>query len=128
MARGIGAVVFVVSLIFSITILGGIGYYSSMGVNMDVSERNEDVKKAAQQLSGIGFGEGRSSSILQGPLAAVMPAVGILQAFTAIILNTSGVLQLLYGLPKVAADLIEIFARIAMLVTLAFVIRSGSPV
>jgi len=126
--RGIGAVIFVSSLIFSLTILTSVGYAAALGTNVDPSTQNADVQAAAEQLQGIEFGEGRSGSILQGPLAAVTPVVGILQTFVAVIGNTSGLLQLLYGAPPVAANLIEILLRIAMLVTIAYVIRSGTPV
>lgn len=128
MARGIAAAIFIASLIFSTTILSGIGYASSLGVSADVEGQNEDVQRAAEQLDSVEFGEGRSSSILEGPLAAVMPVVGIIQTFTGIIGNTSGMLQLLYGLPKVAADTIETMFRLAMVVTIIYLIRSGSPV
>jgi len=128
MARGVAAFVFIGSLILSMTILGGMGYYADLGVDVDAAGQNADVQQAAEQLDGIEFGEGRSSSILQGPLAVVTPVVGIMQTFTAVIGNTSGVLQLLFGLPPVAADAIELLFRIAMLVTLVYLIRSGSPV
>lgn len=128
MARGIAAFVFIVSLIFSMTILGGLGFYASSGVNLDASAQNKDVQRAAEQLDGIEFAEGRSSSILEGPLAAVTPVISIVQTFTTVIGNTSGVIQLLYGIPKVAADTIELMFRIAMLVTVVYIIRSGSPV
>jgi hypothetical protein len=130
MARGVAAFVFVGSLILSMTILGGVGYYASLdaGVNTDLSGQNADVQAAANQVENITFGEGRSSSILQGPLAVVTPVVGILQTFTAVLKNTSGLLQLLYGLPPVAADQIEVLFRLAMLVTIVYLIRSGSPV
>jgi hypothetical protein len=130
MARGIAAFVFVGSLILSMSILGGVGYYVSLGtgVDVDASSSNADVEAAAGQVGNITFGEGRSNSILQGPLAVVTPVVGILQTFTAVLGNTSGILQLLYGLPPVAADAIELLFRIAMLVTLVYLIRSGSPV
>jgi len=128
MPRGIGAFIFVVSLIFSMSILGGLGFYATLGITVDVENSNEDVAAAAEELNGIEFAEGRSSSILQGPLAAVTPVVTIFQTFTTVLFNTSGVLQLLYGLPKIAADTIELLFRIAMLVTIAYVVRSGSPV
>jgi hypothetical protein len=128
MARGIAAFVFVGSLIFSMTILGGVGFYAALGVDVDASGQNADVQAAADQLDGIEFGEGRSGTILQGPLAVVTPVVGIIQTFTGVLGNTSGMLQLLYGIPKVAADTIELLFRIAMLVTIVYLIRSGSPV
>lgn len=128
MPRGIGAFIFAVSLILSMTILGGLGFYALMGIDVDTAGQNQDVQRAAEELDGIEFAEGRSSSILEGPLAAVTPVVSIFQTFTTVIGNTSGVIQLLYGVPKVAADTIELLFRIAMLVTIAYVIRSGSPV
>jgi len=126
--RGIGAFVLVLGLILSMTVLGGLGYYASLSADLDVTGQNADVQRAADQLSGISFGEGRSSAILQGPLAAVTPVVGIFQTFTTVLGNTSGVLQLLFGLPKVAADAFELLFRMAMLITIGYLIRSGSPV
>jgi|GEM_PF-3429384 len=128
MPRGITAFVFVVSLVLSMTIVGGVGYYSSIGVEVDTESQNEDVVAAADNLDGIEFGEGRSDSILEGPLAAITPVVGIFQGFTTVITNTSGLLQLLYGLPATVADTIEVFFRLAMLVTLIYLIRSGGSV
>lgn len=128
MPRGIGAFVVIVSLIFSMTILGGVGFYAQLGVDVDAEGQNEDVQAAAEQLDGISFAEGRSNSILEGPLAAITPVVSIFQTFTTVIANTSGVLQLLYGLPPVAADTIELMFRLAMLVTMGYLIRSGGAV
>lgn len=123
MARGIAAFVFVTSLIFSMSILGGLGFYASMGVEVDASTHSADAERAADSLDGIEFGEGRSSSILEGPLAVVTPVVDVLNTFVTVLDNTSGVLQLLYGLPPVVADTIQSMFRIAMLVTLAFMVR-----
>lgn len=126
--------IFIVALTMSMSILGGIGFYASMGVEMSVEGQNEDVQRAADQLGGpdsdedgISFAEGRSSSILEGPLAVVTPVVEIFQVFTAIVGNTSGVIQLLYGMPKVVGDTIEVFFRLSLLVTILYLIRSGSP-
>lgn len=119
---------FVVALVLSMSILGGIGYYSSIGVEIDPDSHNDDVVAAADNLDAVEFGEGRSDSILEGPLAAITPAVGIFQGFTTVVTNTSGLLQLLFGLPAIVADTIETFFRIAMLVTLVYLIRSGGSV
>jgi len=125
----IAAFVFVGGLILSMGILSGVGYYAQLGdIDVDKSNANSDVEAAAEELDGISFGEGRSNSILEGPLAVVTPVVQIFQTFTTVLLNTSGVLQLLYGLPAVAADTIELVFRLAMLVTIGYLIRSGSPV
>lgn len=128
MARGIAAAMVLVAMILSMTVLSGLGYYAELGADLNVEGQNEDVVAAAEQLSGIGFGEGRSDSILQGPLASVVPAVGLFTSFVTVIGNTSGVLQLLFGLPPVVADNIETFARLVMLVTALYLVRSGSPV
>jgi hypothetical protein len=114
----------------SMTILSGVGYYSSLGTahDLDASGSNEDVTSAAQELNNITFAEGRSNSILQGPLAVVTPVVRMGQTFTTVLRNTSGVLQLLYGLPAIAANTIELLFRLAMVVSMIFLIRSGSPV
>lgn len=130
MPRGIAAFVLVASLVFSMTILGGVGFYGLLGedIDLDAETQNADVQAAAEELSGISFGEGRSSAILQGPLAVVTPVVGILQTFVATIGNTSGILQLLFGVPPVVGDTLETLFRIAMLVTVVYAIRSGSPV
>lgn len=128
MARGIAAAMVLVAMILSMTVLSGLGYYADLGADLNVEGQNEDVVAAAEQLSGIGFGEGRSDSILQGPLASVVPAVGLFTSFVTVIGNTSGVLQLLFGLPPVVADNIETFARLVMLVTALYLVRSGSPV
>lgn len=128
MPRGTAAFVVLAALVMSMTVLSGLGFYAEMGAEVDVSGQNEDVQAAADQLSGIEFGEGRSSAILQGPLAAVVPVVRIFQSFTTVLGNTSGVIQLLYGAPKIVADQIELLFRIMMLVTIAYAIRSGSPV
>lgn len=124
--RGIGAFVVISALVLSMTVLSGVGYYATLGTEIDAESQNDDVVAAAEQLDGVTFGEGRSSSILEGPLAVVVPVVGIFQTFTTIITNTSGVVQLLFGVPKVVGDSIELLSRLVMLVTIAYLIRSGS--
>jgi hypothetical protein len=128
MPRGTFAFVVVASLVLSMTLLNGLGYYALMGAEIDVSGQNKDVQAAADNLDGIEFGEGRSSAILQGPLAAVVPFVRIFQSFTTVLGNTSGVVQLLYGVPPAVADPIEVVFRLMMLVTIGYGIRSGSPI
>ena len=128
MPKGIGAVIVLVALILAMTVLGSMGYYAALGADLDVESQNQDVQDAAESLSGIGFGEGRSDSILQGPLAAVVPAIGIFQTLTTILGNTSGVVQLLFGVPAAVGDAIQVFARLVMVVTAVYLLRSGSPV
>jgi hypothetical protein len=129
MAKGISAAVVLISLILSISILSGLGFYADLDAgSIDAGSQNEDVVSAADQLDGVNFGEDRGSSILQGPLAVVVPVINMAMAFVTVIGNTSGVLQLLFGVPKVAADALELFFRIGMVVTIIYLIRSGSPV
>jgi len=54
--------------------------------------------------------------------------IEILQTFTTVLSNTSGVLQLLFGVPAVIADTVELFLGIAMLVTIAFTIPGGADI
>ena len=127
-ARGISAFIFLVSLVFAMTILSGVGFYALVGADLDVSSQNQDVQNAADQLGEQSFGESRSSSILEGPLATVAPFIDILQTFVTVIGNTSGVIQLLYGIPAIVADQIERLFKLSMLVTIAYAIRGGTPV
>jgi len=135
--RGIAAAVFAGSLILAVTMLTGVGYFASLGnVQIDAGSQNDDVREAAETLgvnnsdsgSGIGFGEDRSNSILEGPLAVVTPVVDIFMTFVGVIGNLSGFLELLFGLPNIVAETIELFFRIGMVVTLIYLVRSGSPV
>lgn len=114
---------FLTSLVFSISMLSGLGFYAKMGVEASAETQNEDVQAAAENLDGIEFDEDRSSSILQGPLAALVPAMEILMSLVTILSNTSGVVQLLFGASAIVGDTIELFFRLTMLITLAFVIR-----
>lgn len=129
MARGIAAFVFVTGLVFALTILTGVGYIANVdGLTLDGESYNDDVQSAADQLSGIQYQEGRNSAILQGPLAVVVPVVDLFLTFQTVILNTSGLLQLLFGLPAVVADTLQTFFQLALVVTIGYLIRSGSPV
>lgn len=130
MAKGIGAVVVMATLILALSVLTSVGYVAGLDSDLavDVSSQNADVQQAAEQLTSVEFGEGRSSAILQGPLAAVTPVVRIFQTLQAVLLNTSGVLQLLYGAPKPAADAVQLIGQIAFVVTGIYLIRSGSPI
>lgn len=124
--RGVGAFIAVTALIMSMTVLGGMGYYAKLGADIDDESYNQDVQDAAEELNSIEFGEDRSSSILEGPLAAITPVVGMFQAFITVLTNTSGVIQLLYGVPKVVGDTVELLFRIGMVITLGYLIRSGA--
>lgn len=129
MAKGIAAAVVLIALILSMSVLSGLGFYADLNAGeIDADSHNDDVVAAAESLDGVEFGEDRGASILEGPLAAVVPAIDFALTLKTVLANTSGVLQLLFGVPAVAADAIQTFARIAMLVTFIYLIRSGSPV
>lgn len=123
MGRGIAAFVFMTSLILAMSVLSGVSYYEELGAELDPDTANDDVVAANDALSGIDYNEDRSNSILQGPLAAVVPVVGILQTIKAVVANTSGVLQLLYGIPPAVADPIETIFRLAMGLTIVYLAR-----
>lgn len=125
MARGMAAAVFIIALVSSMSILSGLGFYALLGVSADVEGQNEDVEQAAKELEGINYDEDRSSAILQGPLAAVIPVIDILLVFKTVIGNTSGLVQLLFGAPVIVADTLETFFRIALLVTIVYGIRGA---
>jgi len=127
--RGIGAAVFIVGLILSMTILSGVGYYASLGdVEIDADKHNDDVVAAADSVGNTSFAEGRSGSVLEGPLAVVTPVVRTFNLLVTIVFNTSGIMQLLFGLPAIAADTIQLVFQLSMAVTLLYLVRSGSPV
>jgi hypothetical protein len=124
--RGVGAMMVITALIMAMTVMSGIGYYADLGADIDDDSYNEDVQNAAEELNQTSFGEDRSSSILEGPLAAVTPIIGMLSTLATVITNTSGVLQLLFGAPKVVGDTIEVLSRIAFVITFAYAIRAGA--
>lgn len=129
MARGITAAIFVVALISSMTILSSIGFYAQLGhgIEVDPETHNEDVVDAAAALGDVDFGEDRDPSILEGPLAAVIPGVDTINLLTTIIGNTSGVVQFLFGAPEVVGSAVERLFQISLLITLAGLVR-GAPI
>lgn len=127
--RGVGAAVVIVSLVLSMSVLSSLGYYALLGDRQyDVSGQNEDVQRAASELRNISYGEGGGNAFFEGPLAAVQPAVDMLSTLRTVVFNTSGVMQFLFGLPAAAADAIATVFRLALMITMAYLIRSGAPV
>lgn len=105
--------------------LSGIGYYAELAVPEDVEGQNEDVQSAVEDLGGVTYDEDRSSSILQGPLAVVVPFVDGLMVIKMVLGNTSGLLQLLFGVPAAVADPIETLFQLAIGVTILFGLRGA---
>lgn len=125
MARGIAAAIFLASLVLSMTVLSTLGFYSQMGTEIDVDGQNEDVKDAAAALYDVDYGEDRDPSILEGPLASVVPGTDMLITLRTIVGNTSGVVQLLFGAPEVVGDTVQIMFQLALFITIAGFIRGA---
>lgn len=116
MAKGIAAAMGIVALILAMSVLGGLGFYN--GIAMEVgSDANDDVQQAQEEMINQ-EPEDRGSSALEDLTTAAGTTLSVLGQ---IIGNTSGVLQLLLMLPPELADAIQTFIRITFGLTfLAF--------
>lgn len=119
MAKGIAAFVVVLSLIMSISILSGLGFYSSMGVDYSDSA-NDDVREAADALVGQEATDSGSGSALEDFTSS---AATTLASAWQVIANLSGVLQLLFGLPAALTDTLQTFFLMVFGITFAAFIR-----
>jgi len=117
MSKGISAFIVMLTITMSISILGGLGYYSNMHVNYQAGY-NSDVQTAANAFMS------QSATNTGGNLFNdfTVGASNTLNIAWQILSNTSGVLQLLFGIPKKAAGMFQYFFQIVFGVTfLAFV-------
>lgn len=119
MAKGTAAFVVMLAVTMTITMLGAIGFYAELGVDYDGSDHNADVENAADALVGQ-EAQSTGSSLLEEFTASGGNA---LQVGWQVLSNTSGVLQLLFSVPKTAADLVQTFFQIMFGVTFAGFIR-----
>lgn len=113
MSKGIAAFVGVLAIILAISSLSAIGYYDSLNVDYDDPSANQDVQDAADALTNPEATDTGGTALVEfttGPANA-------LRAASAVVGNTSGVLQLLIGLPKSVADDIETFVRVIFFIT-----------
>lgn len=119
MSKGITAFYIVLSLIVALSVLGGLGFYSS--INLDYSDTgNADVEAAADALVGQEATDRSGGSVLQDFTTAGATAIA---TGWQVIANLSGILQLLVMLPEVLADAIERVWQITFGLTFAFFIR-----
>jgi hypothetical protein len=119
MSKGITAFYIVLALIVSLSVLGGLGFYSS--INLDYSDTgNADVEAAADALVGQEATDRSGGSVLQDFTTAGATAIA---TGWQVIANLSGILQLLVMLPEVLADAIERVWQITFGLTFAFFIR-----
>lgn len=113
MSKGIAAFVVVLAVILSIGTLSAVGYYDSLKVDYDDPSANQDVQDAADALTSPDATDTGGTALVEfttGPANA-------LQASWAVLSNTSGLLQLLIGLPKSVADPIQTFFQVIFGIT-----------
>lgn len=118
MSKGIAAFVIVLSVIMAISMLSGIGYYSELRVNYDAGY-NDDVAAAADVLVGQEASNTGSSVFTDFTVGGA----NALRTAWQVLANTSGVLQLLFGLPPAVADPLERFFQLIFGLTFAGFVR-----
>lgn len=126
MAKGIAAFVIVTALIMSMSILSGVGFYSSLALDysssvQDCSEaNNEAVCNAADALIGQEATDRGSGSALEDFTSS---AGTTLATGWEVLANLSGILQLLFPLPAVLTDTFQLFFQVIFGITFAGFIR-----
>lgn len=119
MSKGIASFVVILAVIMSISVLAGIGFYDSLQVNYTGDQHNEDVQAAADAMTNQ-----ESTTTGTNPIEDFTVGAGTtLSAAWQVISNTSGVLQLLFGLPQGVAEAMQTFIRIIYGITFAGFIR-----
>jgi len=103
MSKGITAFFIVLSLILSLSMLSGLGYYQSLGVSYEDSAR-DDVQSAADALVGQEASDKSGGGVLQDFTTS---AGRTLATGWQVIANLSGILILLFGIPSVVAGSIQ---------------------
>lgn len=119
MAKGIVAFVVVTALVISLSVLAGLGFYSSLGLNYSASA-SDDVQAAGDALVGQEATDRGSGSALEDFTAS---AGTTLATAWQVIANLSGILQLLTPLPALLTDWVQRFFMIAYGITFAGFIR-----
>jgi len=119
MAKGVTAFFVVVAVILSISTLSGLGFYQTVGAEFSNSS-SADVRNAADALIGQEASDQSSGSVLEDFTTSA--GTTLATAFE-VLANTSGILQLLLGLPAALADQIQVFFQLVFGVTFAAFIR-----
>jgi len=104
MSKGPVAFFVVTSLVLSMSMLSGLGFYSQLGVSYQDSAR-DDVNAAADALVGQEASDKSGGSVLQDFTTS---AGRTISTGWQVIGNTDGVLILLFGLPGVVAGTIQL--------------------
>lgn len=119
MAKGIVAFMIVVALTLTISVLGGIGFYAQLEVDYSDSANNA-TENAAEAMTGQTASDQSGGSVLQDFTTS---AGRTLSVGWEVVKNLSGILQLLFGLPKALTDAIQTFWVMTYSVTFAAFIR-----
>lgn len=118
MAKGVVAFYVVVSLIVSISLLAGGGFYNELGLQYDDSA-NQQVESAVDTFTGQEATDRSGGSVLQDFTTS---GATTLAAGWEVIKNLSGVLQML-GIPKIVADALQTVFLLTFGITFAAFIR-----
>lgn len=119
MSKGIVAFIVVIALTLTISILSGLGFYQEMGLSYS-DDANEDVKSAADALVGQEAGDQSKDNVIEDFTTS---AGKTLSSGWQVIANLSGILQMLFGVPTVLADTLQLFFQVTFGITFAAFIR-----
>jgi hypothetical protein len=119
MAKGIVAFVVVICLILSMSILSGLGFYKTMGLEISESA-DADVQAAYDSMVGQEATDQSGGSVLQDFTTS---AARTLSTAWQVIANLSGILKLLFGAPDVVANQLQIFFMLTYSISFAAFIR-----
>lgn len=103
----------------AISIMSGLGIYAELNVSYSNSS-SQDVQNAADAMIGQEATDQSGGSVLQDFTTS---AAQTLSTIWQVLANTSGVLQLLFGVPAVLANQIQLFFQIVFSITFAAFIR-----
>lgn len=121
MAKGTMAFVFMLALISSISILGGLGFYADLGVDYSDSGYDKDTQAAADALVGQEASNTGSSVFTDFTVGAA----NSLSIAWQVLANTSGVIKLLFSAPDVVAQNLQTFFQIMFGLTFAGFVRGA---
>lgn len=119
MARGqnVLAILFIFGI--AVSMLSGIGFYASAGLN-PTSGVSDDVEKVNESVGGAQDAQGGGG---EGFLGFTSSTVKSLTAGWMLITSTSEALQVFFGLPEAIADGLELFARFTFGMFILMIIR-----
>lgn len=119
MAKGIAAFVVVLAPVLAISVLSGVGYFDTWNVDYGGTGADADVQAAVDALTNQQATDRGGSAIVEFTTGSA----NALQSAWQVISNTSGVLKLLFPVPDVLANTVQIVYQIAFGITFAGFIR-----